>query len=64
MALFSKSTQAIFYCAGFKQKPIQGMLDFDVLCGRETPSIACVVQPVVRGGGFGAAVARGGRRGL
>jgi len=62
MALFSKSTQAIFYCAGFKQKPIQGMLDFDVLCGRETPSIACVVQPGAKQGFHKLFFADGGKK--
>ncbi|GBF97148.1 ATP-citrate lyase B [Raphidocelis subcapitata] len=41
--LFSKQTQSIFF--NFKQKPVQRMLDFDFLCGRATPSVACIVQP-------------------
>lgn len=41
--LFSKDTQAIFY--NWKEKPVQRMLDFDFLCGRSTPSVACIVQP-------------------
>lgn len=41
--LFSKDTQAIFY--NWKEKPVQRMLDFDFLCGRPTPSVACIVQP-------------------
>ncbi|GMH18234.1 hypothetical protein Nepgr_020075 [Nepenthes gracilis] len=41
--LFSKSTQALFY--NYKQLPIQRMLDFDFLCGRETPSVAGIVNP-------------------
>ncbi|KIZ05638.1 ATP citrate (pro-S)-lyase [Monoraphidium neglectum] len=41
--LFSKDTQSIFF--NFKQKPVQRMLDFDFLCGRKTPSVACIVQP-------------------
>jgi len=46
--LFSKTTQCIFY--NYKPKPAQRMLDFDFLCGRETPSIACIVTPGSRGG--------------
>ncbi|KAI5073316.1 hypothetical protein GOP47_0011329 [Adiantum capillus-veneris] len=41
--LFSKQTQALFY--NYKQLPIQRMLDFDFLCGRETPSVAGVINP-------------------
>lgn len=46
--LFSKDTQAIFY--NWKEKPVQRMLDFDFLCGRTTPSVACIVQPGSNGG--------------
>eukprot|EP00884_Botryococcus_braunii_P007180 jgi/Botrbrau1/16463/Bobra.0142s0058.1 len=46
--IFSKDTQAIFY--NWKPNPVQRMLDFDFLCGRETPSVACVVQPGNPGG--------------
>ncbi|KAG7991167.1 hypothetical protein I3843_02G061800 [Carya illinoinensis] len=41
--LFSRTTQALFY--NYKQLPIQRMLDFDVLCGRETPSVAGIINP-------------------
>lgn len=41
--LFSRSTQALFY--NYKQLPIQRMLDFDFLCGRETPSVAGIINP-------------------
>ncbi|XP_051128354.1 uncharacterized protein LOC127249542 isoform X1 [Andrographis paniculata] len=41
--LFSKTTQALFY--NYKQLPIQRMLDFDFLCGRETPSVAGIISP-------------------
>ncbi|KAJ7571174.1 hypothetical protein O6H91_01G152900 [Diphasiastrum complanatum] len=41
--LFSRTTQALFY--NFKQSPIQRMLDFDFLCGRELPSVAGIVNP-------------------
>nr|CAD1833156.1 unnamed protein product [Ananas comosus var. bracteatus] len=40
---FSRSTQALFY--NYKQLPIQRMLDFDFLCGEETPSIAGIINP-------------------
>mmetsp|Transcript_7913 Transcript_7913/g.23314 ORF Transcript_7913/g.23314 Transcript_7913/m.23314 type:complete len:617 (-) Transcript_7913:2254-4104(-) len=45
--LFSKETQAIFY--NWKPSPVQRMLDFDFICGRPTPSVACVVQPGAAG---------------
>jgi len=41
--LFSKDTRAIVY--GYQQAAIQRMLDFDVACGREKPSVAAVVNP-------------------
>lgn len=46
--LFSRDTQAVFY--NWKQLPCQRMLDFDFLCGRTTPSVACIVQPGSHGG--------------
>lgn len=46
--LFSKDTQAVFY--NWKEKPVQRMLDFDFVCGRATPSVACLVQPGSKGG--------------
>ncbi|GAX72929.1 hypothetical protein CEUSTIGMA_g384.t1 [Chlamydomonas eustigma] len=46
--LFSRSTQAIFF--NYKEKPVQRMLDFDYVCGRQTPSVACIVQPGSTGG--------------
>ncbi|KAK9815928.1 hypothetical protein WJX72_012098 [[Myrmecia] bisecta] len=46
--IFSKETQAIFY--NWKPNPVQRMLDFDFLCGRPTPSVACVIQPGNDGG--------------
>jgi succinyl-CoA synthetase alpha subunit len=45
--LFNKNTQAIVF--GYQERPIQRMLDFDYACGRETPSIAAIVNPT-RGG--------------
>ncbi|KAF2576749.1 hypothetical protein F2Q70_00000309 [Brassica cretica] len=41
--LFSRTTQALFY--NYKQLPVQRMLDFDFLCGRETPSVAGIINP-------------------
>eukprot|EP00899_Mesostigma_viride_P016394 jgi/Mesvir1/24756/Mv22014-RA.1 len=41
--IFSKSTQALFY--NFKASPVQRMLDFDFVCGRETPSVAAIISP-------------------
>ncbi|XP_024383262.1 ATP-citrate synthase beta chain protein 2 [Physcomitrium patens] len=41
--LFSRTTQALFY--NYKPSPVQRMLDFDFLCGRETPSVAGVINP-------------------
>ncbi|GLC34540.1 ATP-citrate synthase beta chain protein 1 [Pleodorina starrii] len=46
--LFSPQTQAIFF--NWKEKPVQRMLDFDYVCGRETPSVAAIVQPGSSGG--------------
>jgi len=45
--LFDENTQAIIF--GYQQRAIQGMLDFDYVCKRETPSIAAIVNPT-RGG--------------
>ncbi|MED6130368.1 ATP-citrate synthase beta chain protein 1 [Stylosanthes scabra] len=41
--LFSRNTKALFY--NYKQLPIQRMLDFDFVCGRETPSVAGIISP-------------------
>eukprot|EP01112_Ceratiomyxa_fruticulosa_P012777 TRINITY_DN3561_c0_g1_i2.p1 TRINITY_DN3561_c0_g1~~TRINITY_DN3561_c0_g1_i2.p1 ORF type:complete len:732 (-),score=144.82 TRINITY_DN3561_c0_g1_i2:8-2203(-) len=41
--LFTRQTQAIIY--NFKENAVQGMLDFDTLCSRETPSVAALVAP-------------------
>ncbi|KAJ1380588.1 Succinyl-CoA synthetase-like [Sesbania bispinosa] len=41
--LFGRNTQALFY--NYTQLPIQRMLDFDFLCGRETPSVAGIINP-------------------
>nr|GEW72533.1 ATP-citrate synthase beta chain protein 2 [Tanacetum cinerariifolium] len=45
--LFSRTTQALFY--NYKQLPIQQMLDFDLLCRRETPSVAGIINPGAEG---------------
>lgn len=45
--LIVQETQAIFY--NWKPSPVQRMLDFDFICGRPTPSVACVVQPGAAG---------------
>jgi ATP-citrate lyase alpha-subunit len=41
--LFDNNTAAIVF--GNQQKAVQRMMDFDYLCGRPTPSVACVVDP-------------------
>ncbi|OQW95613.1 MAG: ATP citrate synthase [Beggiatoa sp. IS2] len=41
--LFDRKTQAIIY--NYQQNAIQRMLDFDSACKRETPSVACIVNP-------------------
>lgn len=43
MTLFENQTQAIFW--NNNPKAIQRMLDYDYLCGRQTPSIAAIVHP-------------------
>ncbi|ORX95628.1 ATP-citrate synthase [Basidiobolus meristosporus CBS 931.73] len=40
---FSKSTRAIVY--GLQTRAVQGMLDFDFICGRKTASVAAMVYP-------------------
>ena len=45
--LFDKDTRAIVF--GFQQNAIQRMLDFDYACRRETPSVACIVNPTREG---------------
>lgn len=46
-SIFSPTTQAIFY--NWKPSPVQRMLDYDFLCGREKPSVACIVHPGSQG---------------
>ncbi|KAK9695733.1 ATP citrate lyase subunit 1 [Basidiobolus ranarum] len=40
---FSNTTRAIIY--GLQTRAVQGMLDFDFICGRTTPSVAAMVYP-------------------
>ncbi|KAJ3069069.1 citrate synthase, partial [Quaeritorhiza haematococci] len=40
---FSSTTRAFIY--GMQPRAIQGMLDFDFLCKRSTPSVACMIYP-------------------
>jgi succinyl-CoA synthetase alpha subunit/citrate synthase len=48
--LFSKRTQAIIF--NLQVNAIQRMLDFDFVCNRETPSVAAIVNPNAKKGGF------------
>ncbi|RLG72867.1 MAG: ATP citrate synthase, partial [Methanobacteriota archaeon] len=41
--LFDRDTTSIVF--GYQQRAIQRMLDFDYICRREKPSVACVVNP-------------------
>jgi len=41
--LFTSTTRAIVY--GMQPRAIQGMLDFDFVCGRETTSVAAMIYP-------------------
>ncbi|MFH1786715.1 MAG: citrate/2-methylcitrate synthase [archaeon] len=45
--LFSRDTQAVIY--NNQRNAVQRMLDFDALCERKTPSVACIVNET-RGG--------------
>lgn len=45
--LFDKNTRAIVF--GYQQRAIQRMLDFDYICRREKPSVACIVNPTREG---------------
>jgi len=40
---FDKKTRSFVY--GLQPRAIQGMLDFDYSCGRETPSVAAMIYP-------------------
>jgi len=41
--LLSEDTEAIIF--GYQQRPVQRMLDFDYICRRKKPSVACIVNP-------------------
>ena len=41
--LFDENTTAIMF--GRRVKAVQRMIDFDYICGRKRPSIACIVDP-------------------
>jgi len=45
--LFSKKTRAIIW--GLQTRAVQGMMDFDFVCGREEPSVAAMVYPMAPG---------------
>ncbi|PVU91746.1 hypothetical protein BB561_004233 [Smittium simulii] len=40
---FTKSTRSIVF--GMQPRAVQGMLDFDYICKRTVPSVACIVYP-------------------
>lgn len=46
-SLFSKTTRAIVW--GLQSRAVQGMMDFDYVCGRDQPSVACMVYPMSPG---------------
>jgi len=46
-SLFSKTSRAIIW--GLQSRAVQGMMDFDYVCGREQPSVACMVYPMSPG---------------
>lgn len=41
--LFDENTQAIVY--GLQRNSVQRMLDFDYICNKKQPSVACIVNP-------------------
>jgi len=41
--LFNEHTRAFVY--GLQPKAVQGMLDFDFICRRKTPSVAGIIYP-------------------
>jgi ATP citrate (pro-S)-lyase len=41
--LFKDTTRALVY--GLQPKAVQGMLDFDFICRRKTPSVAGIIYP-------------------
>jgi len=45
--LFTKKTRAIIW--GLQTRAVQGMMDFDFVCGRTEPSVAAMVYPMAPG---------------
>lgn len=45
--LFSKTSRAIVW--GLQTRAVQGMMDFDYVCGRSVPSVAAMVYPMAAG---------------
>jgi len=45
--LFTKSSRAIIW--GLQTRAVQGMMDFDFVCGRSVPSVAAMVYPMAPG---------------
>ena len=43
--LFRQDTKAIVW--GLQNRAIQGMLDFDYVCSRKTPSVVAILYPLV-----------------
>ena len=43
--IFTASTKAIVW--GMQTRAVQGMLDFDYVCSRETPSVVAILYPLV-----------------
>jgi ATP citrate (pro-S)-lyase len=46
-SLFTKSSRAIIW--GLQTRAVQGMMDFDYVCGRTEPSVAAMVYPMAPG---------------
>merc|ERR1712106_908231 len=47
VSLFTKSSRAIIW--GLQTRAVQGMMDFDFVCGRTEPSVAAMVYPMSPG---------------
>jgi len=45
--LFDENTRSVVF--GYQQNAIQGMLNYDFICQRKTPSVACIVNPTREG---------------
>ena len=43
-SLFNNNTQAIVW--GMQNRAVQGMLDFDHVCSRKTPSVVAMTYPL------------------